>query len=59
MMLTMLMGMISMTVFMMIMVVVIAMMMKISIRFLDNSPPDKNKAQLLPTRTTIPRTTPH
>ena len=39
MMLTMLMGMISMTVFMMIMVVVIAMMMKISIRFLDNSPP--------------------
>ena len=25
----------------------------------DNSPPDKNKAQLLPTRTTIPRTTSH
>ena len=25
----------------------------------DNSPPDKIKAQLLPTRTTIPRTTPH
>ena len=25
----------------------------------DNSPPDINKAQLLPTRTTIPRTTPH
>ena len=25
----------------------------------DNSPPDKNKAQPLPTRTTIPRTIPH
>ena len=25
----------------------------------DNSPSDKNKAQLLPTRATIPRTTPH
>ena len=25
----------------------------------DNSPPDKNKAQPLPTRTTIPRTLPH
>ena len=25
----------------------------------DNSPPDKTKAQLFPTRTTIPRTTPH
>ena len=25
----------------------------------DNSPPDNNKAQPLPTRTTIPRTTPH
>ena len=25
----------------------------------DNSPPDENKAQLLPTRTIIPRTTPH
>ena len=25
----------------------------------DNSPPDKNKAQSLPTRTTIPRTIPH
>ena len=25
----------------------------------DNSPPDKHKAQLMPTRTTIPRTTPH
>ena len=25
----------------------------------DNSPPDKNKGQPLPTRTTIPRTIPH
>ena len=25
----------------------------------DNSPPDKDKAQLLPTRTTLPRTSPH
>ena len=25
----------------------------------DNSPPDKNKVQPLPTRTTIPRTIPH
>ena len=25
----------------------------------DNSPPDKDKAQLLPTRTMNPRTTPH
>ena len=25
----------------------------------DNSPPDKTKAQPLPTRTTIPRTIPH
>ena len=25
----------------------------------DNSPPDKNKAQPLPSRTTIPRTIPH